>query len=207
LAVKFFDKTQPGCGAAEHDCAVHRRILDPSAGAFLFDAGDRVGRKYTFLITLTGMGLGSGVIGLIPSYQSIVSPPRSCSSPCRMIQGLCLGGEYGGAITYVAEHVSTNARLLHRLAANLSDPWDRGVDGRDRRTRAYVGTDAFNDWGWRIPFLASFLLVAIAIYIRLQLQETPIFQELKAPKADDQEPWKEASSARISSSVVIASIV
>src|SRR5215469_12251756 len=151
-------------------------------GAFLFGwMGDRVGRKYTFLITLTGMGLGTGVIGLIPTYQSIGLAAAFILFLLRMIQGLCLGGEYGGAITYVAEQVSDERRGYYTGWLQTSPTIGIIVSlAVVAGTRGYFGMDEFQAWAWRVPFLVSFLLVAIAIYIRLQLQETPIFEEIKA---------------------------
>jgi MFS family permease len=125
-----------------------------------------------------------------------------------MIQGLCLGGEYGGAITYVAEHVSDERRGFYTGWLQTSPTLGIVVSmvvivG----TRAYLGDEAFNDWGWRIPFLVSFLLVAIAIYIRLQLQETPIFQEIRAKGQMTKNPWREAFLSANMKLVLIASIV
>ena len=125
-----------------------------------------------------------------------------------MIQGLCLGGEYGGAITYVAEHVSDERRGFYTGWLQTSPTLGIVVSmlvivG----TRAYLGTEAFNDWGWRIPFLVSFLLVAIAIYIRLQLQETPIFQEIRAKGQMTRNPWREAFLGPNMKFVLIACIV
>ena len=159
-------------------------------GAFLFGwMGDRVGRKYTFLITLTGMGLGTGAIGLIPTYESIGLSAAFILFGLRMIQGLCLGGEYGGAITYVAEHVADEHRGYYTGWLQTSPTLGIVVSlAVIIATRTYFGNEVFNAWAWRVPFLMSFLLVAIAIYIRLQLQETPIFQEIKAKGADDQKP-------------------
>src|SRR5260370_2917561 len=98
-------------GATEHDCPVHCRLPDSSPGRLLVRmAGDRVGRKYTFIVTLTGMGLATATIGLIPSFASIGLAAAFILFVLRMIRGLCLGGEYGGAITYVAEHVSDERR-------------------------------------------------------------------------------------------------
>src|SRR5467141_2678659 len=111
LAVKFFDKTHPVAALLSTIALFTAGFLIRPLGAFLFGwLGDRVGRKYTFLITLTGMGLGTGVIGLIPSFQSIGIAAAFLLFALRMIQGLCLGGEHGGAITYVAEHVSDERR-------------------------------------------------------------------------------------------------
>lgn len=110
----------------------------------------------------------------------------------RMIQGLCLGGEYGVAITYVAEHVSDERRGYYTGWLQTSPTLGIVVSlGVIVGTRTYLGNEAFTEWGWRIPFL-SFLLVMMAIYIRLQLGETPIFQEMKAKGGMVRNPWKEA---------------
>ena len=111
LSVKFFDKTHPVAALLSTIALFTAGFLIRPLGAFLFGwMGDRIGRKYTFLVTLTGMGLGTGAIGLIPTYRSIGLAAAFILFGLRMIQGLCLGGEYGGAITYVAEHVSDERR-------------------------------------------------------------------------------------------------
>src|SRR5213079_1898866 len=126
----------------------------------------------------------------------------------RMIQGLCLGGEYGGAITYVAEHVSDKRRGYYTGWLQTSPTLGIVVAlAVIVGCRTYFGNDAFNAWAWRVPFLISFLLVAIAIYIRLQLQETPIFQEIKAKGQMTKNPWKEAFLSSNIKFVLIASIV
>src|SRR5438132_11938655 len=111
LAVKFFEKTHPVAALLSTIALFTAGFLIRPLGAFLFGwLGDRVGRKYTFLITLSGMGIGTGVIGLIPTFDQIGIAAAFLLFALRMIQGLCLGGEYGGAITYVAEHVSDERR-------------------------------------------------------------------------------------------------
>jgi MFS family permease len=126
----------------------------------------------------------------------------------RMIQGLCLGGEYGGAITYVAEHVSDERRGYYTGWLQTSPTLGIVVSlAVIIGCRTYWGNDVFNDWAWRVPFLISFLMVAIAIYIRLQLQETPIFQEIKAKGQMTKNPWKEAFLSSNIKFVAIASIV
>src|SRR5205085_5227190 len=143
--------------------------------------GDLVGRKYTFLITLSGMGLSTALIGLVPSYAKIGAAAGVLLLILRLIQGLCLGGEYGGAITYVAEHIVDEKRGYYTGWLQTSPTIGIVVSlAVIIGTRTYLGTDAFSDWGWRIPFIISLLLVAVAIYIRLSLQEPPIFQEIKA---------------------------
>src|SRR3989440_3148909 len=209
LSVKFFEKTHPVAALLSTIALFTAGFLIRPFGAFLFGwLGDRVGRKYTFLITLTGMGLGTGAIGLIPTFQSIGLTAAFLLFGLRMIQGLCLGGEYGGAITYVAEHVSDERRGYYTGWLQTSPTlWIVVSLAVIVGCRTYFGNDAFNAWAWRVPFLISFLLVAIAIYIRLQLQETPIFQELKAKGQMTKNPWKEAFLSSNIKFVLIASIV
>ena len=211
LSVKFFEKTHPVAALLSTIALFTAGFLIRPLGAFLFGwLGDRVGRKYTFLITLSGMGLGTGVIGLIPTFDQIGVAAAFLLFGLRMIQGLCLGGEYGGAITYVAEHVSDERRGYYTGWLQTSPTLGIVVAlAVVLATRGYFGDEAFNAaWGaWRIPFLVSFLLVAIAIYIRLQLGETPIFQEIKAKGLMTRNPWKEAFLSANFKYVVIASIV
>lgn len=194
LSVKFFEQSHPVAALLSTIALFTAGFLIRPLGAFLFGwMGDRVGRKYTFLITLSGMGLGTGAIGLIPTYQSIGLTAAFILFGLRMIQGLCLGGEYGGAITYVAEHVPDDRRGYYTGWLQTSPTLGIVVSlAVIVLTRTYAGNQAFDEWAWRVPFLASFLLVAIAIYIRLQLQETPIFQEIKARGQMTRNPWKEA---------------
>jgi MFS family permease len=209
LAAKFFEKTHPIAALLSTIALFTAGFLVRPLGAFLFGwMGDKVGRKYTFLITLSGMGLGTGAIGLIPTFQSIGLAAAFILFALRMIQGLCLGGEYGGAITYVAEHVSDERRGYYTGWLQTSPTLGIVVSlivvaG----TRGYFGGDDFQAWAWRIPFLVSFLLVAIAIYIRLQLRETPIFEEIKAKGQMTKNPWKEAFLSANIKFVLIASIV
>jgi MFS family permease len=194
LSVKFFEQSHPVAALLSTIALFTAGFLIRPLGAFLFGwMGDRVGRKYTFLITLSGMGLGTGAIGLIPTYQSIGLAAAFLLFGLRMIQGLCLGGEYGGAITYVAEHVPDDKRGYYTGWLQTSPTLGIVVSlAVIVLTRTYAGNQAFDEWAWRVPFLLSFLLVAIAIYIRLQLQETPIFQEIKARGQMTRNPWKEA---------------
>jgi MFS family permease len=209
LAVKFFEKSHPVAALLSTIALFTAGFLIRPLGAFLFGwLGDRVGRKYTFLITLSGMGLGTGAIGLIPTYESIGLTAAFLLFGLRMLQGLCLGGEYGGAITYVAEHVSDERRGYYTGWLQTSPTLGIVVSlAVIIGCRTYFGNDVFNEWAWRVPFLISFLLVAIAIYIRLQLQETPIFQEIKAKGQMTKNPWKEAFLSSNIKFVAIASIV
>jgi MFS family permease len=209
LSVKFFEKSHPVAALLSTIALFTAGFLIRPLGAFLFGwLGDRVGRKYTFLITLSGMGLGTGVIGLLPTFEQVGLAAAFLLFGLRMIQGLCLGGEYGGAITYVAEHVSDERRGFYTGWLQTSPTLGIVVSlVVVAGARVYLGNDTFNDWGWRVPFLFSFLLVAIAIYIRLQLQETPIFEQIKARGGMTKNPWREAFLSSNVKFVGIACIV
>src|SRR5437016_28103 len=145
LSVKFFDKAHPVAALLSTIALFTAGFLIRPLGAFLFGwLGDRVGRKYTFLITLTGMGIGTGVIGLIPTFQSIGLAAAFILFGLRMIQGLCLGGEYGGAITYVAEHVSDERRGYYTGWLQTSPTLGIVVAlALIIATKAYFGNDVF----------------------------------------------------------------
>src|SRR6267143_3559677 len=209
LAVKFFEKGHPVAAFLSTVAIFSVGFLIRPLGAFLFGwLGDRVGRKYTFIVTLTGMGLATAFIGFVPTYQSIGLAAAFILFGLRLIQGLCLGGEYGGAITYVAEHIEDEKRGYYTgwlqtsptLGIVLSLATIIGI-------RTYLGVAAFNDWGWRLPFIISLLLVAIAIWIRLSLGETPIFQDMKARGRTTTNPWREAFMSGNFKYVAIASVV
>ena len=209
LSVKFFEKSHPVAALLSTIALFTAGFLIRPLGAFLFGwMGDRVGRKYTFVFTLLGMGLGTGAIGLIPTFESIGLAAAFILFGLRIIQGLCLGGQYGGAITYVAEHVSDERRGYYtgwlQTSPTLGIVLSLVVI---IAARTYFGSTVFNDWAWRIPFLFSFLLVAVAVYIRLQLEESPIFEELKAKQGMTKNPWKEAFLSSNIKFVLIATVV
>jgi len=209
LSVKFFEKTHPVAALLSTIALFTAGFLIRPLGAFLFGwMGDKVGRKYTFLLTLSGMGIGTGFIGVIPTFDQIGIAAAFILFGLRMIQGLCLGGEYGGAITYVAEHVSDERRGYYTGWLQTSPTLGIVVAlAVVLGTRGFWGEAVFNSWAWRVPFLVSFLLVAIAIYIRLQLGETPIFQEIKSKGLEAKNPWREAFLSANVKFVLIASIV
>jgi MFS family permease len=163
-------------------------------GALVFGRlGDLVGRKYTFLITMSIMGGATFAVGLLPSYATAGVAAPVMLVLLRLLQGLALGGEYGGAATYVAEHAPQGKRGLYTswiqttatlglFAALLV------VIG----TRTYVGEDAFKLWGWRIPFLVSVVLLAISLWIRMQLSESPVFLKMKTLGTTSKAPLSEA---------------
>ena len=209
LAVKFFDKTHPVAALLSTIALFTAGFLIRPLGAFVFGwLGDKVGRKYTFIVTLTGMGVSTAVIGMVPTYAQIGLAAAFILFALRLIQGLCLGGEYGGAITYVAEHIEDKHRGYYtgwlQTSPTLGIVLSLGVI---IGTQRYVGAEAFAEWGWRVPFLISLLLVAIAIYIRLTLAETPVFQDIKAKGQTTTNPWREAFMSRNIKYIIIASIV
>ena len=151
-------------------------------GAIVFGRiGDRVGRKYAFMVTLTIMGLSTFLIGLLPTYATIGALAPAILLVLRLLQGLALGGEYGGAAVYVAEHVPDRKRGYYtsfiQITATLGLFVSLGVVLAVKKSM----TDAdFKAWGWRVPFLLSLVLVAMSFYIRMKLQESPLFQSIKS---------------------------
>src|ERR1700726_880642 len=209
LSVKFFEKSNPIAALLSPIALFTAGFLVRPLGAFVFGwLGDVVGRKYTFIMTLVGMALGTGAIGLIPTFDQIGLSAAIILFSLRMIQGLCLGGSYGGAITYVAEHVPEDRRGYYtgwlQTSPTLGIVLSLIVI---IATRGYFGEAVFNDWAWRIPFLFSFALVTIAYYIRVHFQESPIFEEIKAKGAMTKNPWREAFLSNNLKYVLIASIV
>jgi len=209
LATKFFAGGESGAALIKTVGTFTAGFLIRPFGALVFGrVGDLVGRKYTFLITLSGMGLSTALIGFVPSYAQIGAAAGIVLLILRLIQGLCLGGEYGGAITYVAEHAPDEKRGYYTGWLQTSPTLGIVVSlAVIIVTREALGTEAFTAWGWRIPFILSLFMVAIAIYIRLRLQETPIFQDIKAKGQISTNPWREAFLSSNIKYVLIASIV
>ena len=163
-------------------------------GALIFGRlGDMIGRKYTFLITMTLMGFGTFFIGLLPSYATWGIAAPVVLIALRLVQGLALGGEYGGAAIYVAEHAPSNKRGYYTswiqttatLGLFMALLLILGI-------RTWMGEASFGDWGWRIPFLLSGILLAVSIWIRLSLDELPIFQKMKEEGKTSKRPLSEA---------------
>ena len=168
-------------------------LVRPFGALFFGRLGDLIGRKATFLITILLMGISTFLVGLLPSYETVGWIAPVVLIALRMTQGLALGGEYGGAAVYVAEHAPQGRRgfytswiqttatlgLLLSLIVILS-------------IRLYLGEQAFQAWGWRIPFLVSVFLLAISVWIRLQMQESPAFQKMKEEGSLSKAPLSEA---------------
>jgi MFS family permease len=173
-------------------------------GALVFGRiGDMVGRKYTFLITILVMGLATALVGLLPTYRQIGFLAPVALVFLRLAQGLALGGEYGGAATYVAEHAPPGKRGFYtswiQTTATVGLFLSLAVIGGLRIGLGYPadpadpkGPTAFEAWGWRIPFLVSIVLLAISVYIRLKLQESPVFAEMKAEGRASKAPLTES---------------
>jgi MFS family permease len=165
----------------------------PFGAAVFGRIGDIVGRKFTFLVTIGVMGISTALVGILPTYAQIGILAPIILVVLRLAQGLALGGEYGGAAIYVAEHssdakrgqntswIQTTATLGLLLALTLI-----GI------TRLSMSADDFTNFGWRIPFVLSIVLVAMALYIRLRLQETPLFTRLKAEGKSSTSPWRDS---------------
>jgi MFS family permease len=163
-------------------------------GAVLFGRiGDLVGRKYTFLVTILVMGASTFAVGLLPTFSQIGWVAPILLVTLRLCQGLALGGEYGGAATYVAEHSRPNERgyttSYIQTTATLGFFLALVVIGL---SRIYMEAKMFSDWGWRIPFLVSLILLIFSVYIRLRLNETPIFQKMKAEGRGSKAPLTES---------------
>lgn len=163
-------------------------------GALVFGwFGDRTGRKTTFLVTITMMGVATVAIGLLPDFDAIGIAAPILLLILRMLQGFALGGEYGGAAIYVAEHAPQKKRGL--LTGWIQTTAAMGLIGALAViliTRAAVGTEAFDAWGWRIPFLLSALLLAVSLWIRLKLNESPAYRRMEAEAGEKRAPYREA---------------
>ncbi len=163
-------------------------------GAVIFGyLGDKVGRKYTFLVTITLMGLATACVGLLPTHAQIGTAAPILLVILRVLQGLALGGEYGGAAIYVAEHAPRNRRGFYTgfIQASVSVGFLLAL-GVVIGTTWILGEEAFAAWGWRVPFLISLLLLAISLWIRLKLNESPVFQKMKAAGRNAANPLKES---------------
>jgi MFS family permease len=165
----------------------------PFGALFFGRLGDLIGRKYTFLVTMTVMGLSTFIVGLLPSYAAIGILAPIAFVVCRLLQGLALGGEYGGAATYVAEHAPQGRRGFYTSWIQTTATFGLFLSlVVILLLRFSMSAEDFAAWGWRIPFLLSILLLGISIWIRLQLQESPAFTKMKAEGTQSKAPLTEA---------------
>jgi len=183
-------------------------IVRPFGAIFFGRLGDMIGRKYTFLVTILIMGLSTFIVGILPNYASIGVAAPVILIALRMLQGLALGGEYGGAATYVAEHsphgkrgaytswIQTTATLGLFLSLMV-------ILG----TRTMIGEAAFADWGWRVPFIVSILLLAVSVYIRLSMNESPAFAKMKAEGKTSKAPLSESFGQWKNLKIVILALI
>lgn len=194
IAAQFFSGLDPTSAYIFALLAFAAGFLVRPFGAIVFGRlGDMIGRKYTFLVTILIMGASTFIVGLLPTYASIGIAAPVILIALRMLQGLALGGEYGGAATYVAEHAPHGKRGAYTswiqttatLGLFLSLLVILGV-------RESMGTKEFADWGWRIPFLLSIVLLGISVWIRLSLNESPAFQKMKAEGKTSKAPLAES---------------
>jgi len=183
-------------------------IVRPFGAIFFGRLGDMIGRKYTFLVTILIMGLSTFIVGILPTYASIGVAAPVILIGLRLLQGLALGGEYGGAATYVAEHAPHDKRGAYTswiqttatLGLFLSLMVILG-------TRSWVGEEAFADWGWRVPFILSILLLAVSVYIRLQMNESPAFAKMKSEGKTSKAPLTESFGQWKNLKIVILALI
>ena len=178
-------------------------------GALVFGRiGDLVGRKYTFLVTILVMGLATAAVGMLPTYASVGMISPIILVLLRLAQGLALGGEYGGAATYVAEHAPDEKRGLHtswiQTTASLGFFVSLVVIGISRSS---MSEPSFKGWGWRIPFLLSLVLLVISIYIRLKLNESPVFLQMKSQGKGSKSPLRDSFANWANAKVVLIALL
>ncbi len=194
LSEQFFPKGNPTAALLSTLAFFAAGFVVRPFGALVFGRlGDLVGRKYTFLVTLVLMGGSTFVIGLVPGYATIGIFAPIIVLIFRFVQGLALGGEYGGAATYVAEHSPASQRGFYTSFIQTTATLGLFVSiGVIVGTRQYLGEEAFAEWGWRIPFLLSAVLVGVSFYIRMRMSESPLFSKLKEEGKISKNPIKES---------------
>ena len=209
IAKQFFSGLDPSAAFIFALLAFAAGFIVRPFGALVFGRlGDMIGRKYTFLVTILLMGLSTFIVGLLPNYAAIGVAAPVILIVLRMLQGLALGGEYGGAATYVAEHAPHGRRGAYTswiqttatLGLFLSLMVILG-------TRTAIGEAAFADWGWRIPFIVSILLLGISVWIRMSMNESPAFQKMKAEGKTSTAPLSESFGQWKNLTIVILALV
>jgi len=214
IANQFFPKTNPTAALLSTLATFAAGFIVRPFGALVFGRlGDLVGRKYTFLLTLVLMGGSTFAIGCIPNYDSIGFLAPILVLVLRLIQGLALGGEYGGAATYVAEHSPAHRRGFFTSWIQTTATIGLFISlGVILLTRHLLDADAtksiekFNDWGWRIPFLISIVLVIVSIYIRWRMKESPLYEKLKTEGKTSVNPLKESFGHKANLKMVLLAL-
>ncbi len=209
IGKQFFSNLDPGSQVIFSLLAFAAGFIVRPFGAIFFGRlGDMIGRKYTFLVTILIMGLSTFIVGILPGYGSIGVAAPVILIGLRLLQGLALGGEYGGAATYVAEHsphgkrgsytswiqTTATAGLFLSLLVILG-------------TRTWIGEEAFADWGWRVPFLVSIALLAVSVWIRLSMNESPAFKKMKEEGKTSKAPLTESFGEWKNLKIVILALV
>ncbi len=194
IAKQFFSALDPGSAFIFALLAFAAGFIVRPFGAIFFGRlGDMIGRKYTFLVTILIMGLSTFIVGVLPSYSSIGVAAPVILIALRMLQGLALGGEYGGAATYVAEHSPQGKRGAYtswiQTTATLGLMLSLMVI---LGTQTLLGPVVFADWGWRVPFIVSIALLAVSVWIRLSMNESPAFAKMKAEGKTSKAPLSES---------------
>jgi MFS family permease len=209
IAKQFFSGLDEGSAFIFALLAFAAGFIVRPFGALVFGRlGDMIGRKYTFLVTILIMGLSTFIVGVLPNYASIGVAAPVILIVLRLLQGLALGGEYGGAATYVAEHAPMGKRGAYTawiqttatLGLFLSLMVILG-------TRTAIGEDAFAEWGWRVPFIVSILLLGVSVYIRLSMNESPAFTKMKAEGKTSKAPLSESFGQWKNLKIVILALI
>ncbi|AVS63517.1 MFS transporter [Paracidovorax avenae] len=209
IAKQFFSGLDAGSAFIFALLAFAAGFIVRPFGALVFGRlGDMIGRKYTFLVTILIMGLSTFIVGVLPTYASIGVAAPVILIVLRMLQGLALGGEYGGAATYVAEHAPQGKRGAYTSWIQTTATMGLFLSllvilG----TRTAMGEQAFTDWGWRIPFLVSILLLGVSLWIRLSLSESPAFQRMKAEGKTSKAPLRESFGQWKNLKIVILALI
>jgi MFS family permease len=208
LSTKFFPTDNPTAAFLNTLATFAAGFVVRPFGALVFGRlGDLIGRKYTFMVTLMLMGGATFAIGLIPSYATIGAWAPILVLTLRLLQGLALGGEYGGAATYVAEHAPAERRGFFtswiQTTATLGLVISLAVI---MATRASLSKEAFDDYGWRIPFLISILMVLVSLLIRKNMEESPMFEKAKAEGNISKNPLKESFGNKLNLKYVLLAL-
>ena len=208
IAQKFFPAGNPTLATLAALATFAAGFLVRPFGAIFFGRlGDLVGRKYTFLLTLLLMGGATFAIGCVPEYSVIGMAAPIIILLLRLVQGLALGGEYGGAATYVSEHCNAKERGFYtsfiQTTATLGLFLSLSVI---YLTKLLVGAEAFSEWGWRIPFIISVLLVGLSVYIRMKMQESPLFAKAKSEGKTSKNPLKESFGRKANLKIVLLAL-
>ncbi|NVO07855.1 MAG: MFS transporter, partial [Rhodoferax sp.] len=209
IAKQFFSGLDPSAAFIFALLAFAAGFLVRPFGALVFGRlGDMIGRKYTFLVTILIMGLSTFIVGILPNYATIGWFAPIVLIGLRMLQGLALGGEYGGAATYVAEHAPNGKRGAYTSWIQTTATAGLFLSLIViTATRTMIGEAAFSEWGWRIPFILSVFLLGVSVYIRLSMNESPAFAKMKAEGKTSKAPLSESFGQWKNLKIVILALI